>query len=294
MRVTSGLLVSRTKAQLAQRLEQYQSVQNQLASGKRFERPSQDVAGMDRSMRTRSALSNRLQEARNADDARQWIDLADSNLQTVSSLLQRARELVVSAGSPTNQTAKDAIADEITSIRDEIVAVANDKSQGHSLFAGTLPTDSVSLVGGVWTYTGNPDKINRRLSQESTVTINVTGDDVFGFNAGADTFTVLDQAAAAVRSGDVAGTQASLSAIDGSIDHVLQGLSELGTAGSRVEQAQITQQRDIGSLEQMLSDIEDIDLAESIMDMQLQEVAYQSALQAASRAFSPSLMEFMR
>jgi flagellar hook-associated protein 3 FlgL len=294
MRVTTGLLVSRTKAQLAQRLEQYQGVQNQLASGKRFERPSQDVAGMDRSMRTRSALSNRLQEARNAEDARQWIDLADGNLQTVSSLLQRARELVVSAGSPANQTAKDAIANEILSIRDEMVGIANDKSQGHSLFAGTLPTDAVTLVGGVWTYTGNGDKIGRRLSAESSVAINVTGDDVFGFNAGSDTFSVLEQAAAAIRAGDVAGTEASIAAIDGSLDHVLEGLAELGTAGSRVEQARVTQQRDIGSLEQMLSDIEDIDLAETIMDMQLQEVAYQSALHASSRAFSPSLMDFMR
>ena len=294
MRITNNLLVSRTRSQLSERLEQYAAVQRQLASGRRFERPSEDVAGMDRAMRTRSSLANRVQEARNADDARQWIDLADGNLQSMSSLLQRARELVISAGSPGNQAAKDAIADEILSIRDEMVGLANDKTQGRGLFSGTLPTDAVTLVGGVWTYTGNPDQISRRLSTESTVTVNVTGDDVFGFNAGLDTFTILEQAAASVRSGDVAGTDAAIPQIDGALGHVLEGLSALGAAGSRVEYAQITQQRDIGSLERMLSEIEDIDLAESAMELQLQEVAYQAALQTSSRALSPSLVDFLR
>jgi len=133
------------------------------------------VAGMDRAMRSRSALANRVREARNADDAYQWIGLADSKLQSVSSLLQRARELTISAGTPLSKTARHAIADELTSFRDEVLGLANDNGQGCGL-----------------------------------------------------------------------------------------------------------------------SDIEDIDLAESVMDLQLQEVSYQAALQASSRALSPSLVDFLR
>lgn len=293
MRITQGLIVSRTRSQLAQRLEQYQSAQKQVASGRRIDRPSDDVAGIDRSLRARAARAARIQESRNADDAKTWLNLADSKLQGAVSSLQRARELVIAAGDPADQVARDAIADELLAIRDELVSVANSKSQGRSLFAGTLPTDAVTLVGGVWTYTGNPDAIFRKLADEHRVQVNVTADDVFGFTRGNNVFSVLESAAAAVRAGDTAGIDAGISALDGSLEDVLTGLTRLGTATNRVEAAQIDQQRDIGSLDVMVSDIEDIDLAESIMEMQLQEVAYQAALSASSRALQPSLVDFL-
>ncbi len=293
MRITQGLIVSRTRAQLAQRLEQYQMQQRRVASGRRIERPSDDVAGIDRSLRARSALAARTQQARNADDARTWVNLADSKLQGAVSSLQRARELVISAGHPAEQGSRDAIADELNAIRDELLSLANSKSQGRSLFAGTLPTDAVQNIGGVWTYTGNPDAVFRKLADQHRVQVNVTGDDVFGFNRGSDVFSVLDDAAAAVRADDAAGIDAGISALDGSLQDVLTGLTRLGTAGNQIEAATVDQQRDIGALEMMVSEIEDIDLAESIMDMQLQEVAYQAALSASSRALQPSLVDFL-
>lgn len=294
MRITQGLLVSRTRDQLATRLDQFATSQRRLASGKRFERPSEDIAGVDRAMRSRAALANRLQESRNADDGQQWINLADSKLQGATSLLQRARELAITAAAPGDQTSRDAIAEEITSIRDQLVGLANDKSQGRGLFSGTLPTDAVTLVGGVWTYTGNPEMINRRISSESTVQINVTGDDVFGFNGATDTFSALDQLTAAIQAGDTAAIDVGITDMDVAIDNVLEGLGKLGSAGSRIEEARIDQQRDIGTLERMVSEIEDVDLAESVMEVQLQEVAYQAALQASSRALTPSLLDFIR
>jgi flagellar hook-associated protein 3 FlgL len=48
------------------------------------------------------------------------------------------------------------------------------------------------------------------------------------------------------------------------------------------------------TLKTQLSDIEDIDLPETIMKLQLQEVAYQAALGATARAIQPSLMDFLR
>ncbi|MEO2105974.1 MAG: flagellar hook-associated protein 3, partial [Actinomycetota bacterium] len=39
---------------------------------------------------------------------------------------------------------------------------------------------------------------------------------------------------------------------------------------------------------------EDVDLPETIMELQLQEVAYQAALNATSRVIQPSLLDFLR
>jgi flagellar hook-associated protein 3 FlgL len=48
------------------------------------------------------------------------------------------------------------------------------------------------------------------------------------------------------------------------------------------------------SLTSQLTAIEDVDLAGTIMEVQMQEVAYQAALGATSRVLQPTLMDFLR
>ncbi len=45
---------------------------------------------------------------------------------------------------------------------------------------------------------------------------------------------------------------------------------------------------------QQLSEIEDVDLAEAIVQLQLEETALQAALSATARAVQPSLLDFLR
>jgi len=48
------------------------------------------------------------------------------------------------------------------------------------------------------------------------------------------------------------------------------------------------------SVTTQLSDIEDIDLPKTIMDMQLQQTSYQAALAATAKVIQPSLIDFLR
>ena len=48
------------------------------------------------------------------------------------------------------------------------------------------------------------------------------------------------------------------------------------------------------SLANSLSEVEDIDLPKTIVDLQLQEVAYKAALGATARVVQPSLLDFLR
>jgi flagellar hook-associated protein 3 FlgL len=43
-----------------------------------------------------------------------------------------------------------------------------------------------------------------------------------------------------------------------------------------------------------LSDIEDVDLPKTIMEMQLQQSSYQAALAASAKVIQPSLIDFLR
>jgi flagellar hook-associated protein 3 FlgL len=48
------------------------------------------------------------------------------------------------------------------------------------------------------------------------------------------------------------------------------------------------------SVTAQLSDVEDVDLPKTIMDMQLQQTAYQAALAASAKVIQPSLIDFLR
>jgi flagellar hook-associated protein 3 FlgL len=48
------------------------------------------------------------------------------------------------------------------------------------------------------------------------------------------------------------------------------------------------------SLASQLTGVEDVDLAETITELKLQEVAYNASLSATQRVLQPSLLDFLR
>jgi flagellar hook-associated protein 3 FlgL len=48
------------------------------------------------------------------------------------------------------------------------------------------------------------------------------------------------------------------------------------------------------NLKATLSGIEDIDLPKAMMDLQMQQIAYQAALSATAKAIQPSLLDFLK
>jgi flagellar hook-associated protein 3 FlgL len=71
----------------------------------------------------------------------------------------------------------------------------------------------------------------------------------------------------------------------------------LSSVGSRYHQIEIMQDRNQANQlesQNQLSEVEAVDLPAMVVDLQLQEVAYQAALGATARALQPSLMDFLR
>ena len=93
---------------------------------------------------------------------------------------------------------------------------------------------------------------------------------------------------------DTAAIDASLTDIDGSLDTALAGLTKLGAAGARIENAEARSLTDQLTLRSQLGEIEDVDIAEAVMELQMQDTAYQAALAAFSVSNQHSLVDFLR
>jgi flagellar hook-associated protein 3 FlgL len=275
-------------------LSDFAATQDRLSTGKRLRRASDDPTGMARALELRASLRTRDHELRNADDGTMWVNLADTRLQSAVEHLQRARELAVRGATFTNADERNAIAREVESLRAGMVELANTRHQGRGLFAGFSTNDAVENVGGVWTYQGDAGQVNRRIGEAEVVSVNVTGDVAFGFTSGKDVFTVLDDFEAALVANDTSGIEAAIAELDTSMSTVLESLATLGATGSRIGSAHNRIMDDIGAIKSQLSNVEDVDLAEAVMDLQMQESAYQAALAAFARSSQSSLVDFLR
>lgn len=294
-RITNRMMTDLGVRRMNERLEQFERAQSDLNTGKRLRVASDDPAGMSRALGLRSQLAGNAQAKRNADDGRMWVDLADSRLSTIGDQLQRVRELLITARNSTNGPGgAQAVAAEVGEIQRAITALANSRKSGRPVFGGFVSDDAVALVSGSWMYQGDGGQVTRRIAENEVVQVNVTGDEVFGFNAGQDVFTLLDTIVSQVTAGDLAGMGSSIEGIDAALDRVLVGRGTLGTVANRIEQAQLRNQADEISLRTVLSETEDTDLAAAIIELQMQETAYQAAQGALARALQPSLAQFLR
>ncbi|WP_199424694.1 flagellar hook-associated protein FlgL [Actinotalea solisilvae] len=292
-RVTQQTVQRSTLANLQLNLGRMADLQAKMSGGKVLTKPSDDPSATGQAMQVRAERRAAEQHARNADDGAGWLTTVDGALQTSVAALRKARDLTVQGANTgsMSQTARDAIAVELEGIRDALLDQANTRYNGRSVFAGTSDA-AQAFEPGSYTWNGSATgSVQRRLGPEQTVRADQDGAAAFGQGAGS-AFALIDQIVADLRGGVNVG--ARLSEIDDRMTVMLGELADVGARHNQVMGAQSALKKTTMDLSSQLSGIEDIDLAEIIVELQMQEVAYQGALGATARVLQPSLMEFLR
>src|SRR5829696_9149905 len=95
MRVTARSLVDKALRQLQQNAQAVDKLQQQISSGKRISRVSDDPSGAWRALRLRREGAGNAQHLRNMDDARNWLVSDDRVLSGAGAALAKLREYAV-------------------------------------------------------------------------------------------------------------------------------------------------------------------------------------------------------
>ena len=294
-RITQQAVATRTTANLQFALSRLAKTQDQLSSGRLISRPSDNPVGTVSALRLRADIRQTEQHVRNADDGLGWLSSADQMLTSGLNQVRRARELaVMGLNGSYGQPEREALALEVEGLRDSLLGIANTQHMGRPLFGGTTQTTRPYAPDGTYldgAPLGDPVKIARTIGPGEDVRVNITGPEVFGED-GSNLFQVLTQVADNLRNnGDLAG---DVSALDERMVGITNALGEIGARYNRVELMRDRATDRIGAFKQSLSEVEDIDLPATIMDLQLQETAYKAALSATARVLQPSLVDFLR
>jgi flagellar hook-associated protein 3 FlgL len=293
MRITNQMMVDSALRNLAQNETKMDSLQSQLTSGKRITRPSDDPDGARLALAYRAQQDAREQYTRTIDNSMSWVQAAQAPLDGATNLLHRARELAVQASNDTlNAGDRAAIATELDTLIGQLVQLGNTSVRGQRIFAGTQTgTDPLVLNSGPPTtvsYTGDSGQMMREIDFGVTVPINVSGS--FFTGVAGTLITLRDD----VQAGNTTAIQGGLTALDGSLQQVLDVQTQVGALTNRLQATRDRHALDTEHEGERLSQIEDVDYTEAVSAFTLQETVYKAALAASSHAIQPSLFDYLR
>ncbi|GLC32324.1 flagellar hook-associated protein FlgL [Clostridium omnivorum] len=207
MRVTNKMLSSSFLADMRGNLANMQKLQQQLTSGKEIRRPSDDPFKVARAMQLTTDINTNKQYNENITNTINWLDTTDTALGQAGNVLQRVRELLVSAGNAGySVNERKAVKDEINQKVGELAQVLNTNFDGKYVFGGSRGTtkpvdvenrDALGNIknaelffyknGGGKLATGDNEldmlssKLQVEISQGVTMDYNVTSTDILKF-----------------------------------------------------------------------------------------------------------------
>jgi flagellin-like hook-associated protein FlgL len=293
VRITQRAVALTSLQGLNRNLDAVGKLQQQLTSGRVINAPSDSPTGTNRAMQTRGDQAAVAQQARNISDATGWLEQGDSTLQEMLSTARRVRDLTVQGlnTGAASDASQGALATEVTSLREGLLGLANTTVQGRPLFGGVTPDGAAYDASGA--FVGMPGNgVVRRLSASETVRVDVSGPDAFGPD-GDNLFDIVGRIATDLTA-DPAALDGHLAALDGVMATMMTAVADVGARASRVERAaDLNFDRSL-LLTQQLGETENVDLPETIMRLQMQQVGYEAALAATAKAISPTLLDYLR
>lgn len=183
MRVSNETLRTSFLTALQQAQRRVLETQEQLGTGKRVNRPSDDPVAAARIAHLESTIARFDQYAANGDVARQQLGVEEEALGSTIDHLQHVRELVLQANSATASSSdRKIIAAELREYRDALMAIGNTTDvDGRHLFGGfserTMPF-TVDASGAV-VYNGDQGQRTVQLSDTRFVVAGDSGSEVF-------------------------------------------------------------------------------------------------------------------
>ena len=300
MRVTNKSLTRNFLTNLNRNLQAMQKTQNHLSSFKEISRPSDDPFQVSRIMSLNSSISKNYKYLSNIKHSIGWLDATDDALQGVVGAVQRAQELTMKAANGTySETELYSIREEIIQLTEEIAQFGNTSYEGRYLFAGYDTINAPFDVDGTNTLvysSGSSDTgiIYTEISPGVTVGININSERFFNpSNSTVSISDTLHEIYNALGTPTPANLDTRIEELNQHLDGYLSLLSEVGAKVNRMEAAKEKNETDTLNLTELLSSIEDIDIAEKSIEYKSMTAVYEATLSAGAYILQPTLLDYL-
>jgi flagellar hook-associated protein 3 FlgL len=278
--------------------QQYQ-LQNQVSTGQRIQSPADDPAAMSAALNLQTESSNVEQFSQNISTLQNRATLSGNALQQLKTISDQANEIATGVGGATSTQTLQADAAQVTQLIQQAVDVLNAKDGNQYLFGGTasgqppysVTTDAGGNVTGV-TYQGNASVSQSQISANSTVSVNVPGENNTGSGPrgvvsdsryGADLFNHLISLQNNLLNGDTnAVTTTDLPALTNDENNIIYQVADNGAVQTRLDTAASAATASQTALQQSITNVAGADLTQTLVQLTQANNSYQAGLQSAS------------
>ncbi|MBI5639120.1 MAG: flagellar hook-associated protein FlgL [Nitrospirae bacterium] len=164
---------------LQRNMEEFAKLNNQLSSGKKIDKPSDDVFSEARAMEYRLSISGYEQYKRNITSAGNQLDFTDKVLASASDTLSELKHIVsVAATGSMTDDVRAIAASQTGQLKDQLLSLANSSFNNRFIFSG-FKTDSMAFNSTTLAYQGDAGIINTMIDRNVVVPVNYTGSSVF-------------------------------------------------------------------------------------------------------------------
>ena len=178
MRISDKLNQTQLMNNVQKTRSNLQSLQNQAATMKKINKPSDDPIGTAKILENRTELKNLNQYDKDIQQAKLFLETTESTLSQLTESLVRAKELALQGASDTNGgLPREMIAEEISQIYSGIVEMSNRSSGDRYLFGGYKTTGAPFTKDGQ--YKGDHYEVQIQNHKDQFTGMNLSGEQVF-------------------------------------------------------------------------------------------------------------------
>lgn len=287
MRVSTSQSTSWAKNELMRLNSQQMYHRNQVSSGKKNIRMSEDPLAASKSFALDHSIANIEQMQKDVADSKNVLKQTGNTLQSVSKSLSRVNEITIQALNGINGLGElKAIGTEVDQILKQVVSLANTKEEGHYLFGGDGTAQPPFAADG--TYQGGEKDIAWTLNDGYEVNVFRNGKDLL-----TPTIQTLVKLKDALQSGDRKALEPLMQENKDNLDNVLNRTTEVGATMSTLNSFETILNEQNIALQENKKEVEGVDLSVAISDLAYINATYEATLKAVSTMSKISILDYM-
>ena len=332
IQITNSMIYNNINNELSNESTSIYNLQDQISSGLQINYPQDNPAGMVNVLSYKNSTALVTQYNSNVTIANSIGSLASSTISSAMTVVNQANTLAIEMANGTNTPANNqAAAQQVGQIINELTQSADTSYNGQNIFTGnnlnlssayttTMAYFSATTTSGsttpveyqVYTYAGTDTNQNYQIAQNETVTPSLTADSIFGN----DTANPSGNPASSSNSYTPSGLISVLSLFQSELQNnvyqqnsssIIQGIQNglntmtaaqatVGTVVQRLNEQQTSYQTVLSNISQLLSQTQDVNVAQAMTNLTQAQESYQATLEASSNitSLTPMLLQYLK
>ena len=294
MRISTSYIQQQNIDSMLKRQSELSQTQMQVSTGKKILHASDDPISAVQTLSLQRGVNLSEQYISNSETAENKLSITEGILISVNDTLQRVRELAVQGLNDSYDVgSRQGIAEEIEQLNNILVNLASTTdSNGEYIFSG-YQTDTAPF-DGTFNYQGDNGQRHIRVGEGYSVPINEVGDIVFGDGATSIFQSIKDFAAdLRLEPKGAAVVGGFLGSMDSAMDNANIAQVKIGTRMNAVDHQRAINESTKFSMETILSQVQDLDYAKAITQLNLQMTGLQAAQQSYAKVQNLSLFNYL-